>query len=157
MILSAKKRIVLQSPYFVPDDIFLEALKIAHKSGVEVEVFIPKIPDKKIVYLATLSYAKELVDLGIKVYRYNGFLHSKVLMIDDSAITVGSCNADNRSFALNFELNAMLYGYEITNKFNNIVKVDIKNSELVTKYFFKKRSLINKFLQAVIRLFAPLL
>ena len=118
---------------------------------------IPKVPDKKVVYLGTLSYAKDLVDLGVKVYRYNGFLHSKVLMIDDTAITVGSCNADNRSFALNFELNTMLYGYEITNDFNLILKEDIKNSELITKYFFKERSLINKFLQTIIRLLAPLL
>lgn len=157
MILSAKKRIVLQTPYFVPDDIFLEALKIAHRSGVEIILMIPKVPDKKVVYLGTLSYAKDLVDLGVKVYRYNGFLHSKVLMIDDTAITVGSCNADNRSFALNFELNTMLYGYEITNDFNLILKEDIKNSELITKYFFKERSLINKFLQTIIRLLAPLL
>ena len=157
MILSAKKKIVLETPYFVPDDIFLEALKIAHKSGVDVTLLIPKIPDKKIVYLATLSFAKELVDLGIKVFRHKGFLHSKVLMVDDMAITVGSCNADNRSFALNFELNAMLYGNKVTNDFEKILEEDIKNSELINKYFYKQKSLINKFLQAIMRLFAPLL
>ena len=102
MIVSAKKRVYLQTPYFVPDDAFMSALTIAKKSGVDVRIMLPAKPDKRAVYLPTLSYAREMAEVGIKIYFYNGFLHAKTLLVDDNKLSIGSCNLDNRSFGLNF-------------------------------------------------------
>src|SRR5699024_5489815 len=92
MITNAKKRVYIQTPYFIPDDVFISALRIAVKSGIDVRIMVPKIPDKKTVYLATLSYLKEVAELGIKIYLYNGFLHSKTLLVDDNKLSIGTCN-----------------------------------------------------------------
>ena len=153
----AKKKIILQTPYFIPDEAFFDALKMAILSGVEVILMIPKKPDKKIVYYATLSYARELFNLGAKVYLYGGFLHSKALVVDDSILSVGSCNADNRSFALNFELNCFLYGDSVVKEYLKIVEEDILNSLCVDLNFFKKKPLLSILLQPLYKLFAPLL
>lgn len=156
-IQTAKTRIILQTPYFVPDEAFFDALKIALLSGVEVILMIPKKPDKKIVYYATLSYTKDLESLGAKIYLYHGFLHAKALVVDDSVLCVGSCNADNRSFALNFELNCYLYGEDIVAQYMNIVENDIENSTQVKSEFFRKKPLLTKMAQAIFRIFSPLL
>ncbi|KAI3472637.1 hypothetical protein Pfo_031330 [Paulownia fortunei] len=110
MFASARKKIMIQTPYFIPDSPVLETLEIAILSGVEVCLMIPSMPDHPLVYRATQYYAKELIDLGATVYRYDGgFLHSKVVMIDNEVATVGSANMDIRSFSLNFEANAFIY------------------------------------------------
>ncbi|MEG1751735.1 MAG: cardiolipin synthase [Clostridia bacterium] len=157
MMQTAKKSIVLQTPYLIPDESFMTALKMAHMSGVDVNVFIPDRPDKKIVYAATLSYAKDLTEIGIKVWLYKGFMHSKVLMIDDTAITIGSCNADNRSFELNFELNAVIYCKKTCDDFAKMVEKDKIHSLLATNYLFRHKPLLTKLAQALFRLFSPLL
>ncbi len=157
MISSAKERIVLQTPYLVPDDIFMSALKQAVKSGVEVIIMLPKKPDKRFVYLATLSFARELVECGAKIYLYNGFLHSKLLIMDDVCVSIGTCNADNRSFALNFEINAFLYNKEFINKCYKILEEDIKKSIQIDLTYFKQKPLTSKFGQTFFRMFAPLL
>lgn len=153
----AKEKIVLQSPYFVPDEAFLDALKLAKLSGVEVIIMLPKKPDKKFVYLVSLSYARELCELGAKIYLYNGFLHSKALLIDDTILSVGSCNADNRSFSLNFELNCFLYSKNKVDEYSRIVEEDIKNSTLIDVNYFKNKPFLTKMAQAVFKIFAPLL
>ena len=109
MILSAKNRVFIQTPYFIPDETFSSALRIAVKSGIDVRIMVPNIPDKKTVYLATLSYLKEMAEIGIKIYLYNGFLHSKTLLVDDNKLSIGTCNTDNRSFRLNFENTVIIY------------------------------------------------
>lgn len=120
MITLARKSIVLVTPYFVPDETFMDSLKIALVSGVAVKIFIPALPDKKIVYYSSLSYLKELVSLGAKLYLKSGFLHSKCLIVDSEMVTIGSCNADVRSFQLNFETNAFIYDKQFT---ENVVKI----------------------------------
>lgn len=157
MIATAKKKIVLQTPYLVPDDIFMSALKQAVKSGVDVVVMLPKKPDKKFVYLATLSFARELVECGVKIYLYNGFLHSKLLMIDDVCISVGTCNADNRSFALNFEINAFMFNKEFLKSCAKIIEEDIKNSIPIDITYFKQKPFTSKLGQTFFRMFSPLL
>ena len=96
MITNARDRVYIQTPYFIPDDVFFAALRIAVKSGVDVRIMVPRKPDKKNVYLATLSYLKEMAEMGVKVYLYSGFLHSKVLIVDDNLLSIGTCNMDNR-------------------------------------------------------------
>ena len=157
MINSAKRYIVLQTPYLVPDDIFMSALKQAIKSNVRVIIMLPSKPDKKFVYLATQSFAREMVECGAEVYLYNGFLHSKLLMIDDTCVSVGTCNADNRSFALNFEINAFLYDKKTLLKCFDIIKNDINNSTPIDMTYFKKKPFTNKIGQIIFRMFAPLL
>ena len=126
-------------------------------SGGEIKVMIPSKPDKKFVYGATLSYVKDLLPTGIEFYRYDGFLHSKSIIIDDKVVSIGSCNFDNRSFALNFELSAFLFNREFVDQNLNIFLVDLSHCEKVEKQFFKKKFFFNKFSQAFVRLFAPLL
>lgn len=157
LITSAQDSIILQTPYFVPDEIFMSSLKQAIKSGVKVTLMLPKIPDKKVVYLASLSFAKEIVETGGQVFFYKGFLHSKVLIVDETAMCIGTCNADNRSFSLNFEITAILYQKELIKNHILDIEKDLKNSERVDFDYYNKRHLFSKFGQAIFRLFAPLL
>lgn len=159
MILSAKEKIYIQTPYFIPDEVMISALHLAIKSGVEINIMIPAIPDKKFVYMATLSYVKELINLNsnVNVYLYNGFIHSKVVAIDDKVVSIGTCNFDNRSFALNFEINTFLYGEDIVEKNIKIFENDITNSKKVDKAYFKRKPWYSKLAQAFFRLFSPLL
>lgn len=156
MILTAKKRVYIQTPYFIPDDVFFSALRIAIKSGIDVRIMVPKIPDKKTVYLATLSYLKQMSELGIKIYLYNGFLHSKAILVDDNKLSIGTCNTDNRSFGLNFENTVIIYSHQLNEEYNNIFIQDIKDSQEVDSKYFQKKRWITKVLQAVMRLLSAL-
>ena len=156
MILSAKKRVYIQTPYFIPDDVFFSALRIAINSGIDVRIMVPKIPDKKTVYLATLSYLKEMSELGIKIYLYNGFLHSKAIILDDNKLSIGTCNTDNRSFGLNFENTVIIYSHELNEQYSNIFQNDIESSQEVGLKYFQKKKWITKVLQAIMRLLSAL-
>lgn len=158
MITDAKHSIKITSPYFVLDNSMDEALKIAINSGIEVEILIPNKPDHPFIYPTTLSYAGDLVEYGAKVYKYQpGFVHSKVMTIDDSLSVVGSCNFDIRSFSLNFECSAFIYDKNLTHELNDHFEEDKKVSELYTleKYKNRKRSL--KIKESLSRLLSPLL
>ncbi len=157
MISFAQKRVYIQTPYFIPDEMFLKSLLIAQKTGVDVKVMIPAKPDKRTVYYVTLSFVKELLDAGIEVYFYNGFLHSKTLLVDDLCVSIGTCNADNRSFALNFELTTLLYDKDFVNYNAQIFEQDMKNSKLLTLSDFNRKFFASKLFQAILRLFSPLL
>jgi cardiolipin synthase len=108
---TAKKRIWIASPYFVPDEAIMAALQLAGLRGVDVRILIPDKPDHLMVYLAAFSYLDDAGEAGVKFYRYlDGFLHQKAMVIDDLAATIGTANFDNRSFRLNFEITALLAG-----------------------------------------------
>ncbi len=156
LIASAKDNVYIQTPYFIPDDVFMSALRIAVKSGVDVRIMVPKIPDKKSVYHVTLSYLKEMVEMGVKVYLYNGFLHSKAIVIDSNKLSIGTCNTDNRSFGLNFEDTAILYSEELTKQYTLTFFHDMKKSQEVDLEYFNKKKWITKFSQAILRLLAAL-
>jgi cardiolipin synthase len=156
MINGAQKSIVLQTPYFSPDEVFMNALKQAIKSGVKVTLMLPKIPDKKIVYLASLSFAKEIVEMGGDFFLYKGFMHSKVLIADNKSMCIGTCNADYRSFSLNFEITAILYDSKLIREHLKEIEKDLKNSQRIDLIYYKNRPLYTKFGQVVFRLFAPL-
>jgi len=156
MITSARERVYIQTPYFIPDDIFFSALRIAKRSGVDVRIMVPKKPDKKTVYMATLSYLKEMSEIGIKVYLYNGFLHSKVLLVDDNKLSIGTCNTDNRSFGLNFEDTAIIYSKELNAQHQKIFEEDMSYSQEVKTNYFQKKRWITKMFQALMRLMSSL-
>ncbi len=157
MIYSAKQSILIQTPYFVPDASFLEALQNAALSGVKIIIQIPGVPDKQYVYKATMSYIGDILDYGIEVYIYPGFLHSKMMVVDDFCSAIGSANTDMRSFSLNFELDAFMYGAEITERCRRIFNEDLKISRLLTEEEFGKRSIFSRMQESVFRLFSPIL
>lgn len=158
MINNARKYIYIQTPYLIPDDAIIEALMVAQMSGVEVRIMIPAFPDHPFVYRATEYYAKHLTDLGIKVYKYHhGFLHAKTVVVDDQVASVGSANLDFRSFKLNFEANAFLYGEQFAHQLKTIFEKDQEQAVLLTPEYFAKQSWWRKFKQEFSRLLSPIL
>ncbi|MEF3303737.1 cardiolipin synthase [Paenibacillus sp. GYB003] len=129
LIVSAKKRIYIETPYFVPDPGIMLALKTAIMRGVDVRVILPGIPDKYIVYCASLSYAKELMRAGVRFYGYKkGFVHAKVMICDDLACS-GSANMDIRSFCGQFEINAIFYDENVVGRLVQDFYRDLEESE----------------------------
>ena len=120
MIASARKSIWIATPYFIPDDDILSALKVAALAGIDVRLLMPSKPDKRTVFYASRSYFPELLDAGVKIYEYEkGFLHSKIVIVDSDLASIGTANMDMRSFHLNFEVNAF---YMIQIAFENLFK-----------------------------------
>ena len=157
-ICQAKKSIYIETPYFIPDESLLKALKCAALSGVELIILFPKIADHKIVNTASYSYFQEILESGGKVYLYNkGFLHSKVVIIDDFMASTGSANMDLRSFKLNFEVNAFIYDGKIIEEIKKDFMLDLANSEELERSKFENRNIIMKVKESVSRLFSPLL
>lgn len=156
-IYSARKRVFIQSPYLVPSCCLMNALKTAAQSGVEVRLMIPKVPDKIYAYYCTTSYAKELVESGIKVYMWNGFIHSKTLLIDDQISSVGTVNMDYRSFNLHFEVTTFIYDEVFGTRMREVFEEDLKNSTPFDSEYIKNRPWYQKFLERVLRLFSSLM
>ena len=103
---------------------------MAAATGIEVHLMIPCKPDHPFVYWATFANAAQLLESGVHIYTYeNGFLHSKVCLIDDEVVSVGSANMDYRSFELNFEVNAFVYDKEIAKKSNKLIKKILKSQK----------------------------
>ncbi len=157
MLYSARRYAYIQSPYFIPDQAFRNALVTAAKSGVDVKVMIPGIPDKKYVYYSSLSYVEEMIRAGVKIYLYNGFIHSKTCVIDDEIATVGSTNIDIRSFSLHFELNAFFYQEKFSKKCREIFENDMEKSKLLTLEEYHKRPLLFKIKEGFFRLFSQIM
>lgn len=117
MIANAKNRLYITTPYLVPDDAMLIALQNAARSGVDVRILIPDKSDHIFMFWNNETFANELMKAGVRVYRYNdGFIHEKVIIMDDECLSVGSANMDNRSLTLNFETNVMVYSKELTSQ-----------------------------------------
>jgi|GEM_PF-585879 len=154
-IMQANKRIVISSPYFIPDSVLYDSLILQARSGVEIILITPGLPDKKIVKLATESYYYDLQNVGVKVYEYNGFIHSKKLLIDDDIAIVGTANFDMRSFNLSFEVCTLLMNGPVLKDINNIFNQEIGNSKLVP-LVERKGHVLKRLLQVILRLFAPL-
>ncbi len=158
LINSATETIYIQSPYFVLDESVMEALKIAALTGVDVRVMIPCKPDHPLVYWASYANVGELLDAGARAYTYdNGFIHSKTVVVDGLASSVGTANWDVRSFRLNFETNAFIYGREIAVVLKTAFENDIKQSTEITKQLYSERSTRVKIKESISRLFSAAL
>lgn len=158
LIQSAKKRVWIQSPYLIPDDSVMDAIRIAVMAGVDVRIMIPQMPDHPFVYRATQYYAHELAKDGVKIYYYeNGFIHSKTMVVDDRLASVGSANMDYRSFKLNFEVNAFLYDEKLAVQLAELFEEDQRLSRLMTAEAFDNQSLYLRFKQSFCRLLSPIL
>lgn len=158
MINQAEKSIYIQTPYFIPDESIMEALRIAIASGVEVNLMIPNKPDHPFVYWATYSYAGELLRSGGKVFTYEqGFLHAKTIIVDEKIASVGTANFDVRSFKLNFEVNAFIYSEEIAQTLTQDFKNDAILSYELTRDAYYDRPTYIKFKESIARLLSPIL
>lgn len=157
-ICQAKKNIYIETPYFIPDESILRALKSAALSGVDVRIIFPKIADHKMVNSASYSYFADILKSGGKVYLYTkGFIHSKIVIIDDKISSTGSANMDLRSFMLNFEINAFIYDKDVIEIMTKDFFEDMKNSEELDESDFENRNIIIKAKESISRLFSPIL
>ena len=158
LIHKAQKSIMIQTPYFIPDESLLTALYIAVHSGIQVDIMIPCKPDHPFVYWATYSYIGDLVMAGANCYTYNnGFLHAKGLVVDEKAFCYGTANMDIRSFGLNFEVNAVVYDEAKAKEMAEIFRKDLQYCKKITRDVYTGRSLWIRIKEQVSRLLSPLL
>lgn len=159
MISMAKDHIYITSPYFVPTESVMTALKIAAMSGIDVRILFPGKYDHFFVYCASKTYLAELVHYGIKIYAYDpeAFIHSKVITVDGKLTSIGTANMDIRSYELNYEMNAVIYDEEVSEDFEKLFMEDIKKSLKVDRAYFEEGPFIKKYTEAVARIFSNLL
>lgn len=157
-IAHAKKSVYIQTPYFIPDESLVTALKSAILSGVDVRIMFPGSPDHFIVYNASHSYIEEIAELGAKIYFYEkGFIHSKVMMVDHEFASIGTANMDVRSFSINSEINALIYDDDSVNQIYNMFENDMKDCSILDLETYLNKPLPRKFKEALCRLFSPIL
>lgn len=129
LIDAARDRIWIATPYFVPDDKIVTSLQMAAQRGVEVRVILPDLSDSRLVYLSSFSYLAELEGAGVEFYRFQkGFLHQKVMVVDDSISVIGSANLDNRSFRLNFEVTGIVSNAAFNEEVSGMMEADFAQS-----------------------------
>lgn len=157
MMNDARDYAYIQTPYFVPDKAFMTAVTMAAEMGVDVRIMIPGVPDKPYVYYVTKSYIGELLKAGVRVYLYNGFIHSKTIAVDDAVSTIGTTNIDIRSFQLHFEINAFMYGETITKQCRDIFMRDLEACHEVTMEEYDQRGVFNIMKEGFFRLFSPIM
>jgi cardiolipin synthase len=156
LIVSAKKRIYIETPYFIPDPGVMSALKTAVLRGVDVRVIIPAVPDKKIVYYASLSYVQELLQSGVRFYGYQkGFIHAKVIISDDLACS-GSANMDIRSFCGQFEINAVFIDGKVVERLSQDFYRDLEVSKEIALSEFEVRSKVQSLKERFARLLSAM-
>ena len=158
MISSANEYICIQTPYLIPDDAVMDALELAVYSGIKVRIMIPSMPDHPFVYWATYSYLGDMVMAGANCYTYNnGFLHSKGMIVDDRVLCYGTANMDIRSFALNFEVNAVVYDEKKAWEMVEIFHRDLEVCRQITRDYYVARRLKIRIKEQICRLLSPLL
>jgi len=137
---SARERIWIASPYFVPDSQILGALKLAALRGVDVRILLPEKPDHRVVYLASFSFYRNTIPVGIQLFRYTaGFMHQKVFLVDSTCAAVGTANLDNRSFRLNFELTLLNFDRTFIDKVDAMLQNDFAHSRIVALEEYTQR------------------
>jgi cardiolipin synthase len=158
LVHGARKRVVLTTPYFIPDEPLLQAMQTAAVRGVDVHLIVSEHGDQRVVLLAQESYYEELLEAGVHIHLYRtNFLHAKHLSIDDSVALIGSSNLDIRSFALNAEVMLLIYDTGVTARLAVEQDRYQKNSQLLTLATWGQRSFPTRFVQNLARLLSPLL
>lgn len=154
----ARERVWIVSPYFVPDTDIRTALFAAKLRGVDVRIMLPNEPDHKMVWLASIAHADAMVEHGVSIYRFtDGFLHQKVVLMDDQIASIGSVNFDNRSFAINFEITLWFADTPSIEKVEDMLNADFELCRKVEIDEVKGRSLVMRFATQAARLLSPLL
>ncbi|MCY8234515.1 cardiolipin synthase [Priestia endophytica] len=158
MVTSAKESIIIATPYFVPNKDIRTALKIAAVRGVDIKIMVPRKNDGFLTQYGTNSYFGEMLNENINIYQYEkGFMHHKILIVDDKIASVGTANVDIRSLQLNFEINVfLLHSKTIQQLIHNFYE-DIKDSHKVEKQAYRHRSLLKRLKESFARLFSPVI
>jgi cardiolipin synthase len=155
---TADKYIYITTPYFIPNNQILTALCMASRIGVAVKIIIPEKGDSVIARYATNSYIEKLLESGVQVFHYHkGMVHAKTMVVDGVLTSIGSCNLDNRSFDINFEINAFLYDKEVAAEMTEVYHKDLKETSQLTINEWMQRPAMEKLREALARLWAPLL
>lgn len=157
MISMARETCYIQTPYFMPDPSMIDALRIAAASGVDVRVMIPCKPDHAFVFWASQSFCADLLDAGVRSFKYNnGFLHAKTFVVDGKVASVGSANVDPRSFHLNFETNVIIFDETLATHLRDAFLADQSVSTELTPDLYAKRGLAVRFKEPFCRLLYPM-
>lgn len=157
-IANARRRVFIQTPYFLPDEALLKAIQTAALAHVDVRIIIPRKGDSWMLTHASASYISECLKAGIKIYLYDkGMLHSKMMIVDDEIVTIGSTNFDFRSFDYNFESNLFFFSRKMTAIMLNIFKTDLADSTRIQPARWRRRSLGDKTAESILRLLSPVL
>ncbi len=155
---AATQRIWISSPYLIPDGTIIKALQLAGLRGVDVRILIPQKADNLLVYLASYAYFEIISSIGVKIFRYrDGFLHQKVMLLDDSHAAVGTVNLDNRSLRLNFEITALVANREFAQEVEQMFEDDFKYASEVKMADIEKKSFAFKLITRLARLISPIL
>jgi cardiolipin synthase len=158
VINSAQRRLWIVSPYFVPDTGMQTALYAAAMRGVDVRILVPKVPDHRLVWLASIAHTYRMISHDVRVFRYaKGFLHEKVILVDNKIAGVGTVNFDNRSFRINFEITLWFTARKMINRVEKMLVADFDNSREVTLHQRRKQPFAMRFLSEAARLFSPIL
>lgn len=157
-ILSARKSVYIQTPYFLPTDALINALQAAALAKVDVRIMMPEKTDSALLHYASFSYVTQCLKSGIKIYLYEpGMLHAKAMMIDETLVSAGSTNFDFRSFENNFECNLMIYDRDINEKMRAIFFEDLHCCRKLSLEKWRRRPLAQRLLESLLRLISPLL
>ena len=158
LIHAARERVIITTPYFVPEDAMLQALRSAALRGVAVHLIVPLMSDHLLVRLAQQSYYLGLLRDGVQIHRYRGgFLHAKHIAIDNEVILIGSSNVDVRSFVLNAEVTLIIYDSQVSAKLRELHEIQMQSSEVLSISDWERRPLIVKLSENLVRLLSPLL
>lgn len=154
----AKDYVYIFTPYLIIDEELCASLCNAAKSGVDVRLVLPGIPDKKMVFLLTQSYYKKLIESRVKIYQFaEGFVHAKCFVCDDEIATVGSINLDYRSLYLHYECGIFMYRSRAVMQVKEDILATIQRSKTISLEFCENREWYVKVAQCLLRLFAPLM
>lgn len=154
----ARRELLITTPYFIPGQEFMRALKMAVLRGVDVKLLVPGVADSYFVNAASKAHYENLLAVGVQIFQYQkGFVHAKTMVSDDTVAVIGTANLDHRSFDLNFEVNAILYDRELAGQLKASFNSDLLHSRQLDYEVWKNRSFFVQFIEKLIRLFAPLL
>lgn len=157
-ICNARRRVYIQTPYFLPTEALLKSLQAAALSHVDVRIMMPVRSDSVMLTHASKSYISECLRAGIKFYLYQpGMLHSKLMIVDDEFVSIGSSNFDFRSFECNFESNIFLYSKDLATHVLGLFRADLNDCERVDADEWRRRPLSLKVAESVLRLLSPVL
>lgn len=157
-VLKARQKLWITSPYYIPDAGLRDAMGLAGRTGIEVKLIVPLHADHFTVHYATQYYLPELLAAGVQVYAYTkGFIHAKVVIADGQWASVGTANFDNRSLALNFEINCLIYSQSKIAELESAFERDLSHSIRLDAATFARRPLSSKLAENVCRLFSPVL
>jgi cardiolipin synthase len=158
VLYSARERVTITTPYFIPDEPFLQAMQVVAQRGVRVNLILPGKTDHPLVDMASHAYFEELLASGVKIFLYKaGLLHAKTMSVDDSIAFIGSSNFDIRSFSLNFEINLLLYGCEATGNLFKRQMEYLRDSSSIELSNWQNRGLLKRTSNDIAKLFSPLL